>query len=44
MIEFFDKDIAVRQENDYVVIDNTEILELAEMIKHEMFKNLEGKK
>lgn len=42
--EFYEKDIAVRQENDYVVIEKAEILELAETIKQKTFKNTGEKK
>lgn len=35
MVEFYEKDLAFRQENDYIILDKTEILELARMIQNE---------
>lgn len=35
LVEFYEKDLAFRQENDYLILDKTEILELALMIQNE---------
>lgn len=48
MVEFYEKDIAVRQENDYIILDKSEILQLARIIREEQpdlkFLDEEGEK